>query len=328
MKNLSAKPLITVIVEGYNESVNGSIRETVETLKKQTFPAEDVELILVGSEQQEKHWREIFAGEDAFFSIDTLGNDETHYYDFKNKGAELASSEILAFTDSDVTPEPVWLENIYDGITKENADAVAGVSLFSHENDLLDSNNPIMQIAASISWGFIAPKNDDLVPNLFLAHNLGIRKDAFLRHKYRTEFGRTCAGSLLYDDLQKMKVGFKFQPKQKVAHNFTFNWWLFTLNFRNGYEVYTLRRKSKDYPNKWMKKFGLLEPFATFFWHTMLDVPQWFRYGKFMNLSIFRRVASLPLLFIMSAAARGTELVGMYSTIFKPQKMRDWAETS
>lgn len=326
---MANNPLISVIVEGYNESLElGAAEAVVDSLKTQSFPAERVEVILVGSGRQAEEWRKVFAAEKSFFAFKTIGNDDWHYYELKNKGAEAARGEILALIDSDVVPEKTWLENIHRGIAEKGADALAGVSLFRDENNLLTSGNPILQTAASISWGFILPRREGAMPNAFLSHNLGIRSEVFARHKYRTDLGRTCAGSFLYNNLRDAEAAVVFQPEQRIAHNFTFWWWLSRLHLRFGYEVYRLRRIDNKYPNKSVAKLGFLEPLVSFFWHVLLDVPQWFRFSRVLRLGNARKLSLLPLLVCMSCLARGAEMSGMYLTIMFPERMKKRAERS
>jgi len=107
MSGIAPKPAISVIVEGYNDSLDlGSALETVKSLANQTWPLERVEIILAGSVQQASAWQEALAQERRFFAVKVIGAD-AHYYRLKNLGAEAASGDILAFTDSDALPGAV-----------------------------------------------------------------------------------------------------------------------------------------------------------------------------------------------------------------------------
>ena len=326
MQEATTKPRISVIVEGYNDSLDlGTVEETVEALKNQDFPAEQVEVILVGSIAQADGWKAKYEKEKSFFTVKVIGNDEAHYYQLKNEGAKIASAEILALIDSDVIPEKTWLSTIYEGIAKRGAEVVAGISLFRDESEMLTSESPFLLTAASISWGFVVPKEldqQDLSPNAFLSHNLGIRSDVFYRHFYREDLGRTCAGSFLFNSLLESGAKLSLQTKQRVAHNFSFWWWLSRLHLRFGYEVFKLRRIDSRYPNKFITKLSLLEPLISLGWHVLLDIPRWFRFSKALQISNGRRVLFLPLVCGLSFLARGAEAIGMYLTIISPEKMR------
>src|SRR4051794_20297063 len=94
-------PRVSVIVEGYNESIDlGAIDSTVEALRRQCFPLGDVEVILLGTTGQVAAWRERLAGEHTFHGVQYIAADDCHYFELKNMGADTAAGEIIAFTDS------------------------------------------------------------------------------------------------------------------------------------------------------------------------------------------------------------------------------------
>lgn len=325
-------PLISVIIEGYNDSLAlGTINETLDALKNQDFPIEQVEVILVGSADQSAGWNDKYANQKSFFAIKAIGNDKAHYYQLKNEGVKITTADILAFTDSDVIPEKNWLSVIYDGLTKHGAEAVAGITLFRHRTKLFASESPVLLTASSISWGFVVPKllNGRVPsPNAFLSHNLGIRKSVFDRHFFREDLGRTCAGNFLFNALRESGAVLRLQTKQRVAHNFSFRWWLTRINFRSGYEIYKLRRIDPQYPNKFLSELSVAEPVLSFFWNVMLDVPRWFRFSGFLGFPPARQWLYLPLVICLSSFARFAESIGMFATILFKEPMRKFAEES
>jgi hypothetical protein len=157
-------------------------------------------------------------------------------------------------------------------------------------------------------------------------HNFAIRAEAFREHNYETQYGRILASPLLFRALKNAGHSVWLVPMQRAAHHFTFRYWMKSLHFRYGYEVHQLRRVDQGYPNSWIRWFGLLEPVATMGWHMMLDVPRWFRYSQAAGVPACKAVLVLPLLVLVSAFARGFEMVGMYSTMLSPTKMRKRAE--
>ena len=332
MQKNKEKPLISVIIEGYNDSLQlGSAEATLEALRNQNFPAEQVEVILVGSTAQAGAWARKYQSDRSFFAIKTVGDDDAHYYRLKNEGAKIASGDILGLLDSDVIPNNEWLSTIYAGIVEKGAEAVAGISMFRDENEIRSPESPFLLTAASISWGFVVPKElgrQEILPNAFLSHNLGIRKEVFDRHFYREDLGRTCAGSFLYNNLFESGAAFYFQTDQRVAHNFSFVWWLGRINFRSGYEIYRLRRIDPRYPNKFLTKLGFAEPFFSFFWNVLIDVPRWFRFSRFLGFGPVRRWLYVPLVVGLSCCARSAESLGMLATIFFRKTMRRYAEDS
>jgi glycosyltransferase involved in cell wall biosynthesis len=99
------KPVVSIIVEGYNESRDlGKAVNTIEALQRQDFPADQVEIILMGSAAQVKEWRALYAQGMPFWGIQAVEVAGLSYLQLKTHGAKFASAEILAFTDSDVYP--------------------------------------------------------------------------------------------------------------------------------------------------------------------------------------------------------------------------------
>jgi glycosyltransferase involved in cell wall biosynthesis len=322
MSGMASMPTISVIIEGYNDSLDmGSALETVKSLADQTWPLEQVEIILAGSPAQAACWKETLAHERRFFAVKVIGAD-AHYYRLKNLGAQAASGNILAFTDSDVLPEDGWLEAIVRGI-ECGAAVVAGVTLYRPESGKTRFAN-LLTVAASISWGFIAgdPARG------FLSHNVGFRRSAFEQIRYREDLGRTCAGWFLHEALVRNGLLVRFQPEQRARHVFTWSWWLKRLHLRFGYENYLLRRMNRDEPYGWTRYLSVFEPLAAMGWHVLLDVPQWFRFTSRIGWSAFDQVAYIPVVLLLSLCARSAEACGMYATMFAPERMRRFAQSN
>lgn len=326
----SERPIISVIIEGYNESRElGTAHETMEALRKQQFPLHQVEVILVGSPDQTRDWEATYADQTDFFAVKTLAMKGEHYYELKNIGADLATGEIVAFTDSDVRPKPTWLSAIVETI-RAGADVVAGPSLFRPISNGLSPDSLLMRVFASITWGWIVGKQRQgsfLKAVGFMDHNVAMRAEVFRNHRYRTEFGRVIASPLLYRALANSGLTLAIQPQQQAAHHFTFKYWIFNLHFRYGYEVFHLRRLDQHYPNQWIAQTRFLEPLVTLVWHMMLDIPKWFRFSSLLGTNMVERVAMLPVVIVLSAIAHTSEMLGMYSTLIAPDAMQRWSRS-
>jgi hypothetical protein len=329
-ENSVMRPAISIVVEGYNESRDlGTVDNTMAALSAQDFPVKQMEIILVGSAEQAGHWEKRYVQNSYFHSVKVIAQDTLHYYKLKNGGAEIAAGNIIAFTDSDVQPRATWVSAIVGGI-EAGADVTVGPSLFHKRNGFtLKADCPLMRAAASISWGWIlGRRSNGGIPEArgFMDHNVALKADAFRAHPYRTEFGRVIASPLLYREL--FKAGFRIvvQPAQQAAHHFSWRYWLISLHFRYGNEVFRLRRLDPDYPNQWISRTSIFEPLVTMAWHMMLDVPRWFRFAGLLGVGSFYSLGFLPLLILLSATARGTEMAGMYATMMAPEKMRQWAD--
>jgi glycosyltransferase involved in cell wall biosynthesis len=323
-------PRVSVVVEGYNEKLTpGTIARTLDGLRQQEFPLDQIEVILVGSTAQAEAWKSSQPGATAFFRVKAVASPGAHYYALKNEGLRNASADIIALTDSDTCPEPGWLSSIVDGIAG-GADVTAGLTLFRSDSGR-GPEHPLMQVAASISWGFIVRRGRNGATAHaagFLSHNVGFRTRTFRRHPYRTELGRTCAGSFLYKALDQSGAVMLLQPNQRVVHRFSLRWWLLRLHRRFGYEVFLLRRLDPADPKRWLLSVTLIEPLLTMVWHVLLDVPQWLRFSELLRVPLWRRLMLIPVVIGMSLLARGSEMIGMYQTIAAPAAMKRFAESN
>ena len=324
------RPTVSVVIEGYNEERSlGSVGCTLDGLRRQDFPLDQVEVILVGSPAQAAAWDRAYSGAAPFFRVKTIGAPGGHYYVLKNEGARIVSADIIALTDSDARPEPGWLSSIVDGIAR-GADVTAGLTLF-HSDDGHRADHPLMQVAASISWGFVvgsARSDGARSPRGFLSHNVGFRATTLGRYQYRTDLGRTCAGSFLYKTLKASGASMVLQVEQRVAHGFSWRWWILRLHRRFGYEVFLLRRLDASDPNRWLVWVKLVEPLLTMAWHVLLDLPQWLRFSRLLRLPRRRRLMLVPVVVGMSLLARGGEMIGMYQTMAAPDAMKRFAESN
>jgi glycosyltransferase involved in cell wall biosynthesis len=325
------KPVVSVIVEGYNESRDlGKAVNTIEALRQQDFPAHQVEIILMGSATQVKEWSALYAQDTLFWGIQAVEAEGLSYLQLKNRGAQFAAAEILAFTDSDVYPHRTWLSSLVDGI-RGGGDVSIGLSLFKSATSW-DWNLATRLAAASITWGWVVGKPLDPERNLpcpvgFMDHNFGLRADTFRRHRYNTTFGRLCGAPLLTRSFLDSGAKLVLQPRQRVTHYFSWWYWLKCLHFRYGYEVFMLRRLNDQYPNQWIARTAIFEPVMTMMWHILLDVPRWFRVSRLLDVHPLRRVMLLPLVVAMSSVARTAEMAGMYCTMVAPDTMKQWAES-
>ncbi|HEU4463548.1 MAG TPA: glycosyltransferase [Gemmatimonadota bacterium] len=316
-------PVVSVVIEGYNEYLSFGDIDTWSGLETQRYPLDRVEIILVGTAVQAERWSERFAGQTTFLRVKAVAVDDPWYFEMKNRGVREATGDVIVLADADVVPDPGWLEAIVEAI-EEGADVVAGISLF--RTPTRNSGDPFMQLAASISWAPLlgtspSPRSNDAY---FQAHNVAFRAAVARAHPFRTDIRHRVAGVFLPAELKAAGARLRFQPAQKVSHSFDARWWL-RLHARFGYEIHRLRREHEDWPHGWVRRTWILEPPLTAGWHALLDWPRWFVFGRLMGASLARRVALFPLLLFMSGVARGTEMVGMYATMVAPDRMKRFA---
>jgi len=324
---MKPRPTISIVIEGLNESQErGAFDNTISALRLQDFPLGGVELIVAGSAKQMEEWAPLCQNPQPFFAVQAITADGANYYELKNKGALAATGEIIAFTDSDVFTESRWISSIVANI-KSGRPVSVGLTLFKDRGGWT-ATSIFRQMAASCTFGYIlGPDHGEGVElRGFTGHNVAMKAEIVERQKYRTDFGRLLASALLFRSLQQEGFKIRFTGTQAAVHHFSWYYWLENLHFRFGYEVYQLRRLDKHYPNPWIGKTGIFEPLVTMFWHILLDVPRWLRFCKAREIATWKAWLPLPCLVLLSTTARGEEMLGMYSTIFWPEPMTNWAE--
>lgn len=323
----TTKPLVSVVLDGYNETkALGTARNTIEALKRQDFPLSRVELIIAASAQQIRELEQLYPSPAPFMAVKSVVVEEGVYYQLKNAGARLATGEIIAFTDSDVYPQPRWLASIVENI-ENGADGSVGLSLFKGPRGW-NAGGTLQDIAVSITFGYIlGEETNGQLPALrgFMDHNLALRAEAYHNCPYREDQGRTCASPLLFRTLLQQGTKLALHPKQQVVHYFAWWYWL-KLHFRYGYEVHRLRRLDPHYPNQWITRSGPFEGVVTMIWHMLLNQPRWLRFAKLRGYGLLHRVALLPVVAVMSFAANASEMLGIYATMLRPAEMRRWSE--
>jgi GT2 family glycosyltransferase len=101
----SEQPSVTVIVPHYNDLER--LEVCLAALATQTYPSELVRVIVAdnGSPQGIEAVRRTAKGRAEVIVVEERGAGPA-----RNGAAALATSEVLAFTDSDCVPEPRWLE--------------------------------------------------------------------------------------------------------------------------------------------------------------------------------------------------------------------------
>lgn len=327
----SDTPLVSVIVEGYNEvQLATSIGDSIAGLLEQDYPLDRIELLLIGSaDEQSGRWGGYAASELPFHRVVAVEAGGLPYYALKNRGAQLASGEVLAFTDSDVRAEPTWVSAIVDAI-RAGADATSGVTrLWSRARPT--TPDVVLTVAGSICFGHPIPEDPCRRPadaRALVAHNLGVRAAAFRVHPFDTrEFGRNCGPVQLYEDLRNDGLRIHFAPDQRAQHSFKlFRWFFYPFHVRVGYEEHVARRVAPTAHRRWLMKTGPAEPLITMLFTVAYDVQTWTRYSRALPLCRRERWLFLPALVALSVPARLAGMMGGYAGMLAPRRMKAWAE--
>lgn len=320
---------VSLLMEAYNEEQNALTDRcpVVAALLQQDFPLDQVEFVLLGSPEQLEPWQTIPPEWNKFgrVRLAPMPSAESHYWEQKNFGANVADSDIIAFIDSDAIPEPTWLSALVSGI-ESGADASVGPSMYQCEGH--GPHSPLMLAAASISWGFVLSRSSrpghPMAASL-LGHNCGIRRETALRIPMRTDRG-SFQSSVFYFDLVQHNAKVVYQPEQRAAHGINLVWWLSRRHFRTGWESYDSRKSHPLWPRlRWLEKLPWIEPIVMRGGMVPRDTLHWFRYRRVVGVGAAQAWLMLPLIVVTSAAARISEMAGMYGRLFFPEATRHQA---
>jgi hypothetical protein len=152
-------------------------------------------------------------GPDDMIRWRLVPSSESGYYSNKDLGAEQAAGEIFLFLDSDVIPEPRWLERILSAFGDPSVQIAAGSAFI----DPADFQGKVF----ALTWFFPLRKEDGPVEHVdtFFANNFAMRKSLYDRHPF-PELQGSARGSclLLAAELAKANVKIYQIPGARVAH--------------------------------------------------------------------------------------------------------------
>ena len=121
--------------------------------------------------------------------IRTIGSEVGGSFEQKTLGAERASGDIIIFLDSDVVPEPGWLEALLTPFASCDAQIVAGATSVERSG--------LYSTAMALGWIFPMPPEDRSIgqARIFYANNVAFRREmmAVMRFpradQYRVQVG-------------------------------------------------------------------------------------------------------------------------------------------
>ncbi|WP_202220244.1 glycosyltransferase family 2 protein [Okeania sp. KiyG1] len=210
---------VSVIVPIYNGEKD--LPDLIECLRSQTYPADQVEYLLVdnNSGDRSKSLIEAAARSSQITICLVTENQIQSSYAARNAGIRAASSEIFAFTDGDCRPQPQWLESLIQPFSDSNIGIVVGEILALPGDSLLEK---------------YADKQETLSQKHTLANsfcpygqtaNLAVRKQAFvdvgLFRPYLTTGGDA---DICWRILRETSYQFKFVENAVVKHRHRSTW--------------------------------------------------------------------------------------------------------
>lgn len=119
-------PTVSVVIPVHDDSVR--LATCLRALREQTYPRGAVEIVVVDNNSTE----DIAAVVRHDPGVVLVRERRTGSYAARNAGLEVASGEVLAFTDSDCVPDPEWLAEGIAALVREPVAAMVGgaVELF------------------------------------------------------------------------------------------------------------------------------------------------------------------------------------------------------
>lgn len=143
-------PKVSVIIPVLNDGEQ--LRLTLKVLSDQTYPSENVEIIVVDNGSEES-LEQIVNDFDLIFLKE---NQIRSPYAARNRGLEIASGSIIALTDANKTPEIDWLEEGVKTLISTNYDLVGGNITY---------NIPVKYTASHLFDSIFFNNNKNLVLN-------------------------------------------------------------------------------------------------------------------------------------------------------------------
>ena len=114
------KPTVTVIIPVFN--AEKWVEEVLRSLCSQTYSQEKTEIIVVdnGSTDNSKHIIRKYPVKLC------INEGDRNPYQARNRALELATGDIIAFTDANKIPKKDWVEKGVDALTAQKADLAGG----------------------------------------------------------------------------------------------------------------------------------------------------------------------------------------------------------
>ena len=144
------QPSVTVIIPVYDDAAR--LRTCLEALQAQTYPAARFDVVVVdnGSPQDQS----VALPDDPRFTL--VSQPVPGSYAARNRGLEVATGEVLAFTDADCVPDPAWLEQAVAALTAPpRADLVGGAMELFYEGEGPSSAAELYEFRHGFTQGLV-----------------------------------------------------------------------------------------------------------------------------------------------------------------------------
>jgi Glycosyl transferase family 2 len=260
------RPRLTIVVETINSveyeredlGVPNTIEDLVAALDAQSCPEPVEVLLMVGLGAGESEGT--IPTKDAIAAhgprirtrhrIRVVGVENATYFIMKNRGAELATTEFVAFLDDDCIPGPNWVSGSL-GALDAGADAVIGRTRYRGPGFWA-------RVMDCLDWGDVRGRTDGSAACL-LPNNSAYRRDAYLRYPWDLRHRRS--GGCIVPYLQMVADGrhVAYEPTMAAAHgnNYRERGGI-AHRLRNGHDTAVVLREDNDgiVPHRWLLRLG------------------------------------------------------------------------
>jgi hypothetical protein len=177
-------------------------------------------IVVYDNSEVDEHSLEKFIHESGLQDISNVevaikGGEHLHYYELKNLGASRAQTGLLVFVDSDVIPQPGWLESMLTPFLDPDVGIVGGNTFIGPFMDFYTR-------AYALCCYFHLP--EEKVPPYrrpdFFANNVSFRNEVFLRHPFPSDSEKFRSQSNESTDYRASlgSVGIWHAPSAQVMH--------------------------------------------------------------------------------------------------------------
>lgn len=303
---------VSVIIEASGtdfESGHARVIDALDSLMRQTYPRDNVEIIVCQFGWNEGKKRAI---QERYPNIQILTNSDGGYFRLKNLGIESASGGIIALADADVVYPPDWILRIVD-LLQLSADVSVGLSEFQMKG--LPS-----RLCAFYNFHHITLRIRDRTRR-FLSHNVAFKAEIVKRGGYDGRFERSGGDVEFAERLYRSGSRMELNPQQRAAHRYEGFFAVVWQNaIRNGYDIFHTRELHPEMPLAGITRLSIFAPPLLCGIFVVSDV-----YRLFQNRSLLRvHWHEVPLYLLFILVVRPLEFVGMYWTLIHSKSIAEY----
>lgn len=310
MNSDSRRETVSVVIETVNEETDPvlDLESVLEGLSKQTYGAEQLEIIIVVAPQNTPR----ASTGSHNLNINIIESQNTTYYGMKTTGIAASTGDIVALLDSDCVPSPHWCASFVSRI-RDGADVVAGKTRYPKEVRYAQTFN-------FFNFGYIHA-DENGIANSFLPNNVAFRREVIQKHQFAPGIKRGGAGHLLGAKLKSLGYVMVYEPNQSVTHNMYDLGEEFRMRIKSGYDTVNLSSVDKDkvLDETRYHRMGWIALPPIFLRRVIFDYRLMIRNRTDLDLSIL----DIPYFLILSPSIRAVEMVSSLITLIKPSYFKD-----